>query len=76
MLSTCAGPMHFTGTVATVSGDNPGSGAVGGFKEATSAFRPCRQCMGTKDMMMTKVQLCIIHILYYKSCVYCTHVHL
>ena len=36
-------------TVATVSADNPASNALGGFKEGFTAFRHCRQCMGTSE---------------------------
>ena len=35
------------GTIAAVSADNPASNALGGFKEGFTAFRHCRQCMGT-----------------------------
>lgn len=37
---------HIRGTIALVSADNPASAALGGFKESTSALRPCRQCTG------------------------------
>lgn len=37
------------GTIATVCADNPGSCALGGFKESGSAFRLCRQCLITRD---------------------------
>ena len=58
---TCEGNVEFFGTIATVCGDNPGSAAVAGFKESSSAFRCCRQCLATKEQMTTKVsenQLC------------------
>ena len=35
------------GTMATASADNTASNALGGFKEGFTAFRHCRQCMGT-----------------------------
>ena len=35
------------GTVVAVSADNPASSAVGGFKEGSSAYRFCRQCLIT-----------------------------
>ena len=31
-----------------VSADNPASCSLGGFKESTAAYRPCRQCLGSK----------------------------
>ena len=58
---TCEGNVEFFGTIATVCGDNPGSAAVAGFKESSSAFQCCRQCLATKEQMTTKVsenQLC------------------
>ena len=33
------------GTVAIVSADNPASNCLGGFKESSVAYHPCRQCM-------------------------------
>jgi len=56
-LNTCEGAKQFHGTIATLSGDNPGSSAVTGFKESGSAFRLCRQCMATRDNFHLKVQL-------------------
>ena len=41
--------------LATLCGDNPGSAAVAGFKESTSAQRYCRQCLGTKAQISTIV---------------------
>ena len=38
-----------------MSADNPASCALGGFKESSSAYRHCRQCMGTKDEMKKEV---------------------
>lgn len=37
-----------------ISADNPASCSCGGFKESTSAYRPCRQCMATRQEMNTK----------------------
>lgn len=54
-LNTCDGLVEFYGTIITVCGDNPGSSAVAGFKESSSAFRLCRQCLGTKDEIQYKV---------------------
>ncbi len=45
----------FRGTVAVVSADNLGSNALGGFKEGSTAHRPCRQCMGTLEEMKVEV---------------------
>ena len=47
----------FHGSLAIVSADNPASNAMGGFTESTSAYRHCRQCMGTKEEMKTQVNL-------------------
>ena len=43
------------GTVAATSADNLGNCALGGFKEGSTAFRGCRQCMATVDEMKTQV---------------------
>ena len=43
------------GTVAATSADNLGNCALGGFKEGSTAYRGCRQCMATEDQMKTKV---------------------
>jgi len=43
------------GTLAVVIADNPASSAIGGFKESTSANRPCRQCLGNADEIKTNV---------------------
>lgn len=45
----------FYGTIAVISADNPASSLLGGFKESASAYRLCRQCMGTKDEIRMKV---------------------
>ena len=39
-----------------MSADNPASCALGGFKESTSAHRPCRQCLGTKAEIKSEFQ--------------------
>ena len=57
MFDTCEGCIKFFGTIASVCGDNPGSVAVADFKESSSAFRCCRQCLATKEQMMTKVSV-------------------
>lgn len=51
------------GTVATICADNPGSCALGGFKESGSAYRLCRQCLVTSDeikAMVSIVELVVI----------------
>ena len=48
-------PRNYRGTLALVSADNPASCALGGFKESSSAYRHCRQCMGTKEEMRIEV---------------------
>ena len=50
--------MQFRGTIAVALGDNPGNSGLGGFKEGSSAFRCCRQCLGTQEEMKTKVFEC------------------
>lgn len=47
-------PEKMYGTLCLVSADNPASSALGGFKETTSAYRPCRQCTATRLEMDTK----------------------
>lgn len=42
-------PRLFYGALCVISADNPASCSLGGFKESASAFRPCRQCLTTKD---------------------------
>ena len=60
VLNTCEGLKQFYGSVATVSGDNPGSS---GFKESSAVFRLCRQCMATRDNYHLKVKLlCTTHV--------------
>lgn len=41
------GPLSLRGTLVTVSGDNLGSHALGGFKEGFRALRFCRHCLVT-----------------------------
>ena len=57
----------YYGTVTLVSADNPASSALGGFKESTSAYRPCRQCLGTNDEIKHQV---ILSLTIHKSCTY------
>ncbi len=40
-------PLTVFGTLVVVSGDNPASSLMGGFKEGASAYRPCRQYFAT-----------------------------
>lgn len=42
------------GSLCVVSADNPASCSLGGFKESTSAYLPCRQCMAQRWQMNTK----------------------
>ena len=49
--------MKFFGSVVTVSADNLGSHAIGGFKEGFRALRPCRQCLTTNDEFRLKVSI-------------------
>ncbi len=47
------------GTVALVSADNLASNACGGFKEGSTAYRFCRQCLVTLDESKKIVSLLI-----------------
>ena len=63
------------GTLAAVSADNLGSLALGGFKESCTAYRCCRHCMATRDMMSSKVcrpchVLCNVQFRYSNHFVY------
>jgi hypothetical protein len=40
--------------VTIVSGDNPASASLGGFKQSASAFRYCRHCFGTENDVQSK----------------------
>ena len=57
MFKVNGGFSQYYGTVTLVSADNPASSAVGGFKESTSAYRPCRQCFGTNHEIRQQVML-------------------
>lgn len=54
----------FYGTVALCSADNPAANALGGFKESASAYRHCRQCLGTAEETKTEVHS-YIHVYIY-----------
>jgi len=41
--------------VALASADNPASSALGSFKEGSSAYRHCRQCLGTSQETTAEV---------------------
>ena len=43
------------GTIISVSADNLGASAIGGFKEGAMATHGCRQCMCTVDEFSYKV---------------------
>lgn len=50
------GILHtFYGTISTVSADNLGSCALGGFKEGSTAYRFCRHCLITIDKLRETV---------------------
>ena len=38
-------------------GDNLGSKFIGGFREGSQAQRPCRECMGDKNQIKTRVSM-------------------
>ena len=46
---TYNGVQKVFGSLAVVIADNPASCAIGGFKESSSAYRPCRHCLGTAE---------------------------
>lgn len=47
------------GTLACVSVDNPASASLEGFKESSSAIRPCQHCLTTKDEAESMVKFII-----------------
>ncbi len=49
-------PIKMYGTVTVFSGDNLASNAMEGFKEGMTAYRHCRQCLGTKEEVRIEVQ--------------------
>lgn len=55
MFQSASGQLALRGTVTTVSADNLGSHAIGGFKEGGRALRCCRHCMVPTDDMGSKV---------------------
>ena len=59
VFQSASGPLALRGTVTTVSADNLGSHALGGFKEGGRALRCCRHCMVPSDDMGSKVRLCV-----------------
>ena len=61
------GEVHtFHGTVLLMLGDTLASQDLGGFKVGVGfAFRICRDCMATKDMIQTKVNLIDRYFLFY-----------
>ena len=44
-------PQTKRGTLCLVSADNLASNAMGGFKEGSTAYRGCRQCLATPDQL-------------------------
>ena len=46
---------YFCGSLAYTSADNLGAQLLGGFKESSSAHRPCRYCLATAEEMRSKV---------------------
>ena len=56
----------FRGTVAIISADNPASAALGGFKESTSAYKPCRECTGRAESIkeMVNIWLLVTQLLF------------
>lgn len=62
------GLRQYFGSVTLVSADNLASNAVGGFKESPSAYRPCRQCLGTNVDIREWVKYFSSHTV--------THVHI
>ena len=62
--TVCGSLRNYRGTLALVSADNPASCALGGFKESSSAYRHCRQCMGTKEEM--KIEAYCSNLIVYR----------
>lgn len=48
-------PQMYYGTIATVSADNLAQCSIGGFKEGSTAYRGCRQCMAKRHDFQTVV---------------------
>ena len=71
-ISTNDRPIRIGGTIALVSADNPASAALGGFKESSSTYRCCRQCLGALDEIKKEVNSNVL-CLGSKQCmtVYC-----
>lgn len=44
-----------TRLIASICADNLGANALGGFKEGSSAYRGCRQCMVTSHALSDMV---------------------
>jgi len=58
-VNTYSGKKKIFGSLALVVGDNPASSAIGGFKESSSAYRPCRHCMATTEEIKNQVYMYI-----------------
>ncbi|XP_034939465.1 uncharacterized protein [Chelonus insularis] len=42
---------NYKGSLLNILGDTPASALMAGFKESVAAYRPCRLCMVTKDVL-------------------------
>ena len=56
MFKVNGGFRQYDGTVTLVSADNLASHAIGGFKESSSAYSPCRQCFGKNHEIRQQVR--------------------
>jgi hypothetical protein len=54
---------RFRGSIAYVSGDNPGIHLMGGFKEGCQAHRKCRHCLGIDEQIKNMVSDGVNYIL-------------
>ena len=53
-------PELYYGTISTICADNLGQSVFAGFKEGSTAYRGCRQCMAKKKELKSVVSYRII----------------
>ena len=51
--------MYLRGALTSVVADNPASNLIGGFKNLSSAYRKCGDCLANSEDIQTKVE-CLI----------------
>ena len=50
---------YLRGALTSVVADNPASNLIGGFKNLSSAYRKCRDCLATSEEIQTMVKCAI-----------------